>query len=226
MVERPSITLAGALDRLIKHQLAMNQMISIGAGSGSDSIYISRRFGNVPVLMIEAQGEHEHALAQLKRKHPEVDYCLCAATAIDGEVSFSAESLTGGAVVADAAGTRRVPARRIDSIVAERRLSGPFFLKFDTHGVEVDILQGATETLSNTSLVMMEVYNFKLNFVQRRNLTFWEMIPYLQDRGFRCVDFCDPLFRPGDGVLWQMHMFFIRADHPVFESNSYSAKRR
>jgi FkbM family methyltransferase len=225
MFQRPSTTLASAVDRLVKHQLTMKQMISIGAGSGSDSIYLSRRFGNVPVLMIEAQSEHEPALAQLKRTHPEVDYCLCAATATDGEVAFSAQSLTGGAVVAEGAGTRRVPARRVDSIVVERRLSGPFFLKFDTHGVEVDILQGAAGTLANTSLVMMEVYNFKLNFVQRKNLTFWEMIPYLQERGFRCVDFCDPLFRPGDGVLWQMQMFFIRADHPVFESNSYSAKR-
>jgi hypothetical protein len=70
---------------------------------------------------------------------------------------------------------------------------------------------------------MMEVYNFKLNFVGGKNLTFDEMSLHMKSLGFRCVDFCEPLFRPGDLALWQMHMIFIRDDHPTWNRNSYSA---
>ena len=177
--------------------------------------------------MIEAQQEHEPALAQLKRANADVDYRICAATGEDADTAFAAGSSTGGVVVETSTATSRVVGgRRIDTIVSENGLSGPFFLKFDTHGVEVDILNGASKTLNDTVLIMMEVYNFKFDFVQRKNLTFWEMCSHLAERGFRCIDLCDPLFRPGDGAFWQIQMFFIRADHPVFASNSYSAKRQ
>jgi hypothetical protein len=96
-------------------------------------------------------------------------------------------------------------------------------LKFDTHGTELPILAGAKETLSQTNLVQMEVYNFKLNFVGHKNLKFHEMCQHMEGLGFRLADMCDPLYRPNDGILWQMQFFFLRIDHPAFRSNSYSA---
>ena len=67
----------------------------------------------------------------------------------------------------------------------EHEIPGPYFLKFDTHGVELDILAGAQEVLSRTSLIMMECYNFKLNFMQGKNLTFDEMSLHMKSLGFR-----------------------------------------
>jgi len=69
---------------------------------------------------------------------------------------------------------------------------------------------------------MMEVYAFKLNFVDGRNLTFDEMSLHMRSLGFRCIDICDPLFHPKDRTLWQFHMFFIRSDHPAWKSNGYN----
>jgi len=103
-------------------------------------------------------------------------------------------------------------------------MPGPFFLKFDTHGVELDVLEGATKTLKQTNLIMMECYNFKLNFVGGKNLTFDEMSLHMKSIGFRCIDMCDLLFRPGDMAFWQVHMIFIRSDHPTWDRRSYSAK--
>jgi hypothetical protein len=72
-------------------------------------------------------------------------------------------------------------------------------------------------------LIMMEVYNFKLKFTDYKNLTFDEMSLHMKSLGFRCIDICDPLFRPGDLALWQMQMFFIRSEHPIFNNPGYSA---
>lgn len=218
-------SLTSALARLAAKKIPVGSIISLGAGSGGDTLAIGRTWPEARILMVEAQADHEPALRGAARTRSGVEYVICAASDSDGEAEFLSASAVGGAVVS--AGTRAdsisVPSRRVDTLVAERRLPSPYFLKFDTHGVERAILDGAAETLRETSLIMMEVYNFKLNFVGGKNLLFYEMCAYLQTLGFRCADLCDPLYRPNDGVLWQMHMFFIRADHPVFGSNSYSA---
>ncbi|MDX9862859.1 MAG: FkbM family methyltransferase [Rhodospirillales bacterium] len=217
------ISLAGALERLKRHRLGIRHAFSIGAGSGADSLFIRKHLcPEAEILLIEAQDVHLPALRKIARR-PGIGYEICAAAAEDGTVHFLKSAPTGGAVTAATDQSVPVPARSIDSLAAERGWTGPFLLKFDTHGVELDILAGAAKTLPLTHLVMMEAYNFRLNFVQGKNLLFHEMCQWMETHGLRCVDMCEPLFRPNDGVLWQMHLFFIRADHPVFRSNSYSA---
>ncbi len=219
-----AVSIGDSVARLKRHRLEIGSLISLGAGSGSDSAWLQQNLcPNAQMLMIEAQDSHRPQLEKLRAANSKHDYIICAAAPEDGEVSFLASAPTGGAVTQETANTVTVPARSIDSLVAERKLKGPYFLKFDTHGVEIDILNGATETLRDTQLIMMECYNFKLNFVDGKNLTFYEMCSYMEEREFRCVDMSDPLFRPNDLVLWQIHLYFIRADHPTFGSNSYSA---
>lgn len=217
-------SLKTALERLSMHRLNIRHGFSIGAGSGSDSGYIHQNLcPESEMLLIEAQDVHEPALKKMAERRG-ISYTICAAAEKDGEINFINSSPTGGAAVAaPSEHSVTVPARSIDSLAAERGWSGPFILKFDTHGVELDILAGASETLSRTTLVMMEVYNFRLNFVQGKNLLFHEMCQWMEQHNLRCVDMCEPLFRPNDGAFWQMHLFFIRTDHPVFRSNSYSA---
>jgi FkbM family methyltransferase len=200
-------------------------MISIGAGAGGDSLAIRNLlFPQAKALLIEAQAEHATALHRLCQTNKRIEYVMCVAAGQDGSSAFLASSPTGGAAVSEGAvGAETLPARAVDSLVAERGWNGPFMLKLDTHGTEMDIFAGATSTLSRAALVMVECYNFKLNFVGGKNLLFYEMCRFMEDRGLRCVDLCDPLWRPNDQVLWQIHLFFIPQNHPVFASNSYSA---
>ena len=198
-------------------RIPVASLISLGAGSGGDSVFVASRWPGARLLMIEANPEHEPAL-RAASKAEFVDYVICAAGRDDGVVPFDASSPSGGAIVASGGAER--PARSVDSLVAERRLPPPYFLKFDTHGAELDILEGAGQTLAQTSLIMMEVYNFRLNYASRP-MRFHEMCAHLETLGFRCIDLCDPLYRPRDGALWQMHLFFTRDDDPAFSSNSY-----
>jgi FkbM family methyltransferase len=219
-------SLTSALFRLSGKGVSVGSLISIGAGTGEDTLWIARQWPEAKVHLVEAQQEHEPALLAAKRKRANLDYTICAASDSDGEVHFLKSSVAGGAIVSERnQGAEALISKRIDSIVKEKNLHPPYFLKFDTHGAEVPILDGAKHTLAETSLIMMEVYNFKLNFVEGKNLVFWEMCAFLQGVGFRCVDLCDPLFRPNDEAFWQMHLFFIRADHAVFRSNSYKAPK-
>lgn len=55
-----------------------------------------------------------------------------------------------------ASGVRRVPALRLDDLVAELRLTPPYLLKLDVQGAEVQALRGARKTLAETSVVICE----------------------------------------------------------------------
>jgi hypothetical protein len=106
----------------------------------------------------------------------------------------------------------------VDTLVRQRNLGGPFLLKLDTHGFEVPILEGAHETLTQSSMLIIEAYNFTL---RPGCLRFYELCPYLEARGFRCVDVFDVSVRPLDNAFWQMDMVFLPSTHPVFSSDGY-----
>jgi hypothetical protein len=97
-------------------------------------------------------------------------------------------------------------------------MAAPYLLKFDVHGFELAILRGAEKTLANTSLLIMECYNFE---IAPESMLFYDMCRYLHERGFRVVDMSEPLWRKHDNALWQMDIFFVRADRPEFQYNSY-----
>ncbi|WP_213272811.1 FkbM family methyltransferase [Hyphomonas sp.] len=225
-LERDS-SLDGAIRRIGYKNIAVSSFVNIGAGRGDDLSFFLRHWPGMKSLLIDMDPRFLDGWKSIANKHPGTDYVVCGASSIDGTGQFLKSNDVGGALlsapVAAGNSVTETPLRRIDTLVAEFNLRPPYFLKFDTHGVEIDILAGAVETLKNTSLIMMEVYNFKLNFVGGRNLTFDEMSLHMKTLGFRCVDMCDPLFRPGDLALWQMHMLFIRDDHPTWKRSSYSA---
>lgn len=219
LVKPAPVSLAAALSRCRRRIPQVGTLLDVGASNGSWSVFARRHFPEMDCFMIEAQKEHEPALLKLKRNCPSCDYLIAAAGDCDGLVHFQEGDLFGGIATHSPAGHgyRQVPMVALDSVVKDRLFSPPFLLKLDTHGFEVPILEGAQDTLNRTVLLVVEVYNFQLT---PQSLRFHEIIAYLESRGFRCVDICDPLFRK-DGVLWQMDLFFMRTDAEAFNLNSY-----
>jgi hypothetical protein len=107
----------------------------------------------------------------------------------------------------------------VDIEVEKRHLAPPYLLKLDTHGAEVAILERARSVLKRASLLLIESYNFELS---ETSLRFNEMCAHLEAQGFRCVDLCEPLFRPSDQALWQIDLFFAPASERLFQQNTYA----
>lgn len=210
-------------ERLRSKALAPTSLINIGAGRGNDIGFFRTYWPDLQALLIDMDDRFVSEWEELSKSFP-IKHVVCGAGRDDMQGAFEKSDTTGGALSVRSGGenSRAIPIRKVDTLIKQFDMPGPYFLKFDTHGVELEVLQGCTETLKHTSLIMMEVYNFKLSFVQKRNLTFDEMSLHMKTLGFRCIDICDPLFRPGDHVLWQLHMFFVRDDHPVWTRNGYS----
>jgi FkbM family methyltransferase len=215
------VSLTGALGRVRRWKLEPRTVIDIGASDGRWTRVCQRYFPEAQYFLIDAQSAHMPALQRLRHDQPQVQYLIAAAGDSEGMIHFDASELLGGIashVPVDGPGWIEVSMTTVDQQVREHGLQPPFLLKLDTHGFEVPIFQGARETLKDTTLIVVETYNFVFT---GSNLRFHEMCTYLEAQGFRCADMCDPLHRTFDEALWQFDLFFVRADHPIFQHNLY-----
>ena len=185
-------TMEAALARCAARGPGIRTVIDVGASDGRWSRAASRILPPARFFMVEARAEHEPGLARTARD-ARFSYEICAAGDRDGEIYFDARDLFGG-------------------------LAGPYAIKLDTHGYEVPILEGAAALLAQSTLLVIECYNFR---VAPRSLLAHEMCAWLEARGFRCIDLCDPLHRASDGALWQMDLFFVPATDPAFARNAF-----
>jgi FkbM family methyltransferase len=195
-------------------------IIDIGASNGSWTELSMKYFPDAAYFLIEAQPVHLPALKGFSSLHQNVDFILAAAGDEVGEIHFLADAPLSGQASHTAYSENDivVPVTTVDHEISSRKLKGPFLLKLDTHGFEAPIFKGASQTLKETEVIIVECYNFKLG---SDCLLFYEMCIFLGERGFRCIDITDPLWRPGDDAFWQIDMVFVRNDRPEFSHNNY-----
>jgi FkbM family methyltransferase len=196
-------------------------VIDVGASDGRWSLEVMRYYPAAQYLLIEAQAAtHGAALREFQTKHANVVCELCAAGNRQGQINFLANEPLGGQA-SDKPYTENnivVPMETVDGLVRKHALKGPFLLKLDTHGFEVPIFEGARETLGQCAMLVVEAYNFTLC---PGCLRFYELCPYLEARGLRCIDVFDVLVRPHDHAFWQMDMVFIPSADPLFEYTEF-----
>ncbi|HWL69263.1 MAG TPA: FkbM family methyltransferase, partial [Geminicoccus sp.] len=227
MLAHPT-SLASALVRLRANVDEIGTLVCLGSGKGDDALSFVEHWPGARVLLIDMDESFRPVWDGLAKKLPGLVGEVAALAEHDGEIGMLKTDRTGGIALEGATDpdAKKIRSVRLDTLIAQHALPPPYFLKFDTHGAELPILAGAEQTLRQTAILMMECYNFKLGFAGGRNLTFDEMSLHLKGLGLRPADLCDPLWRPGDGLLWQIHLFFLRADHPCFASSSYRAPGR
>ncbi|MCW4016769.1 MAG: FkbM family methyltransferase [Candidatus Bathyarchaeota archaeon] len=209
-----------ALTRIFKRELEIKSVIDVGASDGSWSKMCMGHIPDASYFLVEAQNYHLDALDTFCSNNINAQYILSAAGDYEGECFFDDTDPFGGCAShsPNEQAQTSFPMTTLDSAVNNAGLNGPYLLKLDTHGFEVPILNGAQQLLTQANLVVIETYIFKLN---QDALLFHEMCTDMARRGFRVVDFSEPLWREKDMALWQWDLFFIRDNNPVFNSNSY-----
>lgn len=213
-------SMRGAMKSLADKGLPIGSIVDIGASDGHWAEMAIEFFPHINYLLIEAQAVHQEKLEAFIKKYPNSQYCLSAAGDKVGKIFFDAGNPFGGQASYKPyeQNNIEVMVTTVDIEVAQRGLSGPFLLKLDTHGFEVQILAGANEVLRNTQVIVIECY---VQYLTENSLTFNEMCSYLDNFGFRCIDAVDFEWRPFDNTLWQMDLVFIRKDRVEFAYKDY-----
>lgn len=74
--------------------------------------------------------------------------------------------------------------KTLDEVVKERGFPLPDLIKIDVQGSEVDILKGASETLTNVKDLIVELQHTEYN---RGAPQVQESLPFIESLGFKCV---------------------------------------
>ena len=178
-------------------------------------------FPNASYVLVEANPIHEYKLQEFCNNFPNCVYQIAAASNKNGYIDFDADDPFGGKAEPDLCNNPlKVRSVRLDDLISSKTdLKMPFFLKLDTHGYEIPIIEGALDILSKASLVVIETYNFQ---IATDSLIFDEIISYMRLKGFGVIDISDPLWRPGDRCFWQIDLYFEPLSKEQFKINTFN----
>jgi FkbM family methyltransferase len=213
-------TLHKALRRLQKHGIEFDSFIDVGASNGVWSRALAEYFPGKRHLLLDANKTHLSALAKVCQEYENWSFQFTAVGGQSGTFYFDDSDPLGGHLSETplTENYKPCPVATIDQIVDQQRLSGPFMIKLDTHGVEIPILQGAKRTLESTNLLVIEAYNFNFSGPA---VPFWELCRHLFQLGFRPLDVFDILYREVDDAFWQFDLLFARSSLPLFQDSRY-----
>jgi FkbM family methyltransferase len=216
----PDTSLEKALHRLSLHAIPFNSLIDVGASNGSWSKTFAAQFSGRRHLLIDANRIHLPALEKVCQENHDWDFRLSAVGGKKGTFYFDGSDPLGGHLseIAYNEKYQPCPVNTIDDLLQETELPGPYFLKLDTHGVEIPILQGAKRTLENTNVLVIEAYNFTFG---EPAVPFWELCRHLSELGYRPLDVFDLLYREVDNAFWQFDLLFARSSLPLFQDPRY-----
>ena len=198
------------LKRFIKSGVEIRNIFDIGANVGQWTKNLMKSFPDTNYVLFEAnKGQKKHLdklpfksyFAVLSDKEKDV---LFFAHGDGGSGDSYYQEDTSFYEVTN---PKKVTTTTLDKIVDEQGLPYPDFIKIDTQGSELDILNGAKNTLKDCKFVHLEVPIYSYNLSAP---TFEEYISYMKEIGFTANNVVE--IHSHFGVLTQVDVFFIRND--------------
>jgi FkbM family methyltransferase len=217
-------TFAGALEQLSRLGFRPRTIIDVGVAFETRELY--EAFQEADLLLIEPLAEFEPFLRKICSRY-RAQYVLAAAAEAAGTaiLNVHTDQLDSSSLLAEAEGVsvdgipRQVQVVAIDDLCLEKGLTGPYLIKADVQGAELKVLAGASRTLPETEVVILEVNLFGTMFGGPQ---LFDVVAYMKERGFVVYDMWGSLYRPLDGALAQVDMAFVRADGRFRQSQGFA----
>jgi len=219
----PRASMAGGLAQLARLGFQPRTVIDAGVANATPELYST--FPSASILLIEPLVEFEPFLQRICSTY-KAQYVLAAAGQAPGTATFNvhadkfSSSLLTEVEGASVDGTpRTVPVVTLDQLAAEKNLSGPFLIKLDVQGAELQVLAGATRTLRETEAVILEVTFFAAMI---GGPLFFDVVTHMKGLGFVAYDTFGFQYRPLDGALSQLDMIFVRESGLFRHSHAFA----
>jgi FkbM family methyltransferase len=177
------------------------------------------------LVLVEPVEEAKPHLEAIASRFPSTEYVLAAAAGRPGRAVLNVHrdiSRTSRYWESDYVATgvtqRDVPAVTLDELRRDRKLEAPVLLKIDVEGAELDVLDGARETLVDTEYVILEVSLFEFH---RGAPLLADVVRYMRDRDFVVYDVLHIEYRPLDDAASVIDVAFVKAAGPFRQVHRY-----
>ncbi len=217
-------SMRGALRQLSNLGFRPGTIVDVGVAYQTAELY--EEFPASSILLIEPLAEFEPCLRQICAEH-KAQYVLAAAGATPGTAIFNVhtDQLDGSSLLKEVEGAmvdgipRQVPVVTIDQVCAEKNAKGPYLVKLDVQGAELQVLAGAERTLRETEVVILETTLFGTII---GGAQMWDVVMKMKEYGFVAYDIFGLLYRPLDNALSQTDMVFVRENGPFRVSHAFA----
>lgn len=217
-------SMQGCLQQARQNGLQPRTIFDVGAARGTPALY--EVFPQARHILIEPLAEYIPDLDAVVGQLGQAEYIIAAATAKPGHVVINVHpDLVGSSLYkedeqSDVNGVERtIPATTLDQIGEERGLEGPFLIKVDTQGSELEVLQGAQAILKQTEFVILEISLFE--FFQG-GPQIYDCIAFMKQQGFVAYDIFELQYRLLDGAMSQVDIAFVREHSSLRKYHFYA----
>jgi FkbM family methyltransferase len=222
------MTLRGALRHIKRLGFEPETVLDVGAAAGTEALY--ETFPKAYHILIEPLEEYRPSLDRVVKRYERAEVVTAAAYHTQGEVTIHVHpDLMGSSLYlededSDVNGLPRVvKAVTLDRLCGQHSLEGPYLIKLDVQGAELDVLKGSERVLENTEYVVVESSLFRFF----KNGPQWvDLILFMKDRGFVVYDLLDPQYRPLDGAMSQTDLAFVKETGFFRKSHSYATREQ
>lgn len=195
---------------LSKNNYKINVVYDLGANKGGWTKEYSQKINGASFIMFEANPSLKRPHG-INDKHKWVNAVLSKPNM--GTVEFYNLNTTGDSYYKEVTNhyqnviPHKLDTITLDELVKTNKFPLPDFLKIDTQGSELDIFQGAKETIANCAIIMCEmpVVEYNINAP-----AFNEYIKALADMNFVPIGLNEAHY--SKNVLIQVDVIFMRKD--------------
>ncbi len=194
-------------------------IIDVGVAFGTPDIYCLS--DEATLVLVEPVIEFREYINEIKKKRQALVY-YGAVSSEDGELKLwvTPDMTTSSFLVpmnaTNDAKQRTVPCWKLDTLHRQDNWHEPYFLKIDVQGAELLVLDGATEVLKQTEIVLLEVSLFSFS---PGLPDFFDVISYMKHRGFVVYDMFNGHNRPLDRARGQIDVAFVK-ENGIFRKDT------
>jgi FkbM family methyltransferase len=219
----PRASMRGALHQLSTLGFRPRTVIDVGVATKTEELY--QAFKDANILLIEPLAEFEPFLRDICLSY-NAQYVLAAAGENRGSAIINVHpDKFGSSFLKEVEGPsvdgvpREVPVVTIDDLCADRDLVGPYLMKVDVQGAELQVLAGATHTLQQTEVVILEVTLFG-TMIGGPQLS--DTVARMKQYGLVVYDVFGCHYRPLDNALCQLDMVFVQEQGSFRQTHVYA----
>jgi len=220
--------MSGSLQNAINSGLCPSTVIDIGAAYGTPPLY--KAFPKAKHLLVEPLTEYASALQNITATLTDAAYIIAAAGESPGEIILNVHpDLVGSSIYKEEEDSnvngveRIVPLITLDNYCQDQQAQGPYLIKIDTQGAEIEVLKGANQILEDTSFIILEVSLFEFF---KGGPQLYDCITYMKSKGFVVYDIFDPQYRLLDGAMSQVDVAFVRESSHFRQYHFYATQEQ